>query len=171
LLNAASRVCNLPAIWQADTLHHGPIPNLKESHMNRSNLTVHIVAAALSVLGSAAQLGLVAAALAIAVASTGAHAAATPAAVVVRYGELDLSRPAAVALLYGRIDAAARKACGDAQRVGSHLATPNWLSCVSDSVERAVATVDQPELTAYHASRTSSPRATRNAPAQRNGRD
>ena len=44
--------------------------------MNRSNLTVHVVAAALSVLGSAAQLGLVAAALALSVASAGSHAAA-----------------------------------------------------------------------------------------------
>ena len=44
--------------------------------MNRSNLTVHIVAAALSVLSSAVQLGLVAGALAIAVASATPHAAA-----------------------------------------------------------------------------------------------
>lgn len=44
--------------------------------MNRSNLTVHVVAAALSVLGSAAQLGLVAAAVAVALANPGTHAAA-----------------------------------------------------------------------------------------------
>jgi hypothetical protein len=59
--------------------------------MARSKLTVRLVAAALSILGSAAQLGLVGTALALSVAA--AHAAA-PASRLVRYAELDLDHPA-----------------------------------------------------------------------------
>jgi UrcA family protein len=138
--------------------------------MNRSKLTVRIVAIALSVVGSAAQLGLVSAALALAVASAGAAVAGL--AQPIRYDDLDLARPAGVALLYGRIEAAARGVCGDAQRVGSHIVPAAWQECVTGAIDHAVAAVDRPALTAYHAERKAAARPTRTValPAQ-HGRD
>ncbi|MFO1402531.1 MAG: UrcA family protein [Steroidobacteraceae bacterium] len=120
--------------------------------MDRSTLTVRIVAAALSVVGSAIQLGLVAGALALSVAASSAHAAPTPAAALeVRYAELDLGHPAGIAALYGRIGAAARLVCGDAQPAGSRFTSPAWEACVAAATEDAVLAVDRPALTAYHA--------------------
>ena len=116
--------------------------------MNRTKLTVRLAAAALSVVGSAVQLGLVATALALSTAAS-VHAAA-PAALAVRYQELDLARPAGIAVLYRRIDAAARQVCGDATAAGSRFTAPAWRACVAAATERAVAEVDRPGLTAYH---------------------
>ena len=129
--------------------------------MNRSSVTVSIVAVLLSIIGSIAQLGAVAAAVAISVASTTA-AGATPARTV-RYADLDLAGPAGVAILYARIKAAGKAACGDAQWVGSRIVSSAWKACVATAVDRAVAQVDRPGLTAYHAARTGRPTALRTA--------
>jgi UrcA family protein len=129
--------------------------------MNRSDLTVRIVAVALSVVGSALQLGIVGAALALSVASATAAVAAPSQAV--RYDDLDLARPAGAAVLYDRIQHAARQVCGDAQRVGSRVVSPAWRVCMAGAVDRAVRAVDRPALSAYHAARTGVPRLIRTA--------
>lgn len=110
--------------------------------MNRTKLTVRLVAAALSVVGSAAQLGLVAAALALTAAASAQ--AAAPAALAVRYQELDLARPAGIAGLYRRIGAAARRACGAAQVAGNRFTSPAWQACVAAATERAEMAAFQP---------------------------
>ncbi len=137
--------------------------------MARSKLSVRLVAAVLSIVGSAAQLGLVGTALALSVAA--AHAAA-PASQLVRYAELDLDRPAGVVLLHGRIQAAAQNVCGNPQRSGSRLPSAVWRACVATTVARTVARVDHPALSAYHASRQGAAGVPRGAPlAARLGRD
>lgn len=129
--------------------------------MKRSSVTVSIVAVLLSILGSIAQLGIVAAAVAVSVASATATAA-TPARTV-RYDDLNLGGPAGVAILYARIQAAAAQVCGDAQRVGSRIVSTAWRACVATAVDRAVAQVDRPALTAYHEAKTGAPSLIRTA--------
>ena len=129
--------------------------------MNRSSLTVSIAVAILSIGGTA---------LAVPEATAGA-AAALPARVV-RFDDLNLGQPRGVAILYGRIQAAAGQVCGDAQRVGSRIVSTAWQVCVAKAVDRAVARVDRPALTAYHEARTGAPSLIRTAAvAQPNGRN
>jgi UrcA family protein len=127
--------------------------------MNRSSLTVSIAVAILSIGGTA---------LAVPEATAGA---ALPARVV-RFDDLNLGQPRGVAMLYGRIQAAAAQVCGDAQRVGSRIVSTAWQVCVAKAVDRAVAQVDRPALTAYHEARTGAPSLIRTAAvAQPNGRN
>ena len=120
--------------------------------MKAPAISVPVVAALLSILGSAVQAGIVALAVAISLAGTPA-VGATPSRAV-RYDDLNLSASAGVAVLYSRLESAATAVCGDAQRVGSHFVSAAWRDCVAGAVDRAVAQVDRPALTAYHAART-----------------
>lgn len=73
----------------------------------------------------------------------------------VRYGDLDLDKPAGVAQLYARLRVAAEQVCDARFRPGTLVVAPSWRTCVAGALEQAVAAVDQPALTAYHAANTS----------------
>jgi UrcA family protein len=68
----------------------------------------------------------------------------------VRFGDLNIDRPEGAAVLYRRIERAAGRVCGEPQLTGAYFTSPIWRSCVVQAVERAVAAVDRPALTAYH---------------------
>jgi len=76
--------------------------------------------------------------------------------VTVRFGDLNLEQPRGVAALYGRLRLAAAQACGEPQSPGEAFMSADWRACVAQAVERAVATVDRPALTAYHRKHTTS---------------
>jgi UrcA family protein len=83
-------------------------------------------------------------------------AKAGPRKVTVEYADLNLSNPQGVEQLYSRINAAAGQVCADP---GSK-SLGNWLQtriCTRQSIERAVAAVDLPALTALHAAKTGQP--------------
>jgi UrcA family protein len=72
---------------------------------------------------------------------------------LIGYADLDLSQDADVRRLYRRIRTAAREACG-----GSYLLAPvmsrGLKRCAEDATARAVARVNAPSLTRYHATLT-----------------
>ena len=77
----------------------------------------------------------------------------------VRYGDLDLDNPAGVAQLYVRLQVAAEKVCDSRFHPGTLVVSASWRTCVADALTQAVAAVDRPSVTAYHASNASLPDA------------
>lgn len=67
---------------------------------------------------------------------------------VVAYDRTALSDTAEVESLYARLETAAIKAC-QADLSGDPLAFYKMDACVEDTVARAIAEIDSPELTAY----------------------
>jgi UrcA family protein len=78
---------------------------------------------------------------------------AAPDAVKVSYADLDLRDPAGAERLYKRLDQTARQVCGSPTLANSAIIAPGYKACVVEAVERAVAEVDSPLLSAYHAAR------------------
>jgi UrcA family protein len=75
----------------------------------------------------------------------------------VRYADLDLGKEAGVANLYARLKNAAEQVCDlGLPSSALFLASPSR-ACVADALAQAVAAVDRPALTAYHAARASQP--------------
>jgi UrcA family protein len=66
----------------------------------------------------------------------------------VSYADLDLSTQAGAATLYSRIRGAARQVCGDEGT--SYTDHAIWKGCFKRAVGDAVATVNNPRLTALH---------------------
>jgi UrcA family protein len=71
----------------------------------------------------------------------------------VSYRDLNLANPQGAAALYRRITRAAEEVCGPAEQTGSLLPRPGFRECVRRAIAEAVAKVDRPELSAYHAQR------------------
>jgi UrcA family protein len=69
----------------------------------------------------------------------------------VRYDDLDLGGNAGIAQLYGRLRSAAETVCDTGYRPQTLFLVPGWRACVTGALEQAVAEVDRPALTAYHA--------------------
>jgi len=69
----------------------------------------------------------------------------------VRYGDLDLATISGASTLYGRIQGAARFVCGQEGR--SLLAQQQYRACIRQAVSDAVATVDNPNLSALYEGR------------------
>lgn len=69
----------------------------------------------------------------------------------VSYRDLNLANPQGAAALYRRIKHAAQEVCGPAEQAGSRLPRPGYSECVQRAIADAVAKVDRPELSAYHA--------------------
>lgn len=95
------------------------------------------------------------AALLIAAGPSALPASAPPAAqsersMTVGFADLNLSQPAAAATLYHRIKVAADRVCGPRELSGWHFASMEYYHCVKAAVDRAVTTLDRPELNAYH---------------------
>jgi len=79
-----------------------------------------------------------------------------PRKITVQYADLNLSSAQGVERLYFRITAAASQVCAVS---GSRL-LQHWLQariCTNQSIERAVAAVDLPALTALHTAKTGQP--------------
>jgi UrcA family protein len=77
----------------------------------------------------------------------------------VRYADLDLDSAAGVAELYARLQVAAEKVCDSRFHPGTHVVSASWRTCVAEALTQAVAAVDRPAVTAYHASNASLPDA------------
>lgn len=71
----------------------------------------------------------------------------------VSYRDLNLTNPKGAAALYWRITRAAQEVCGPAELAGSRFPRPGYRECVQRAIAEAVAKVDSPELSAYHAKR------------------
>ena len=69
---------------------------------------------------------------------------------IVHFGDLNVNNPQGASALYRRIRHAALGVCGDPHLPDSRITSRVWERCVSQSIDRAVAAVDQPALTAYH---------------------
>ncbi len=97
-------------------------------------------------IASALRLAVFAATLALPVS---AQAAAYQ--VVVHYGDLKLSNAAGAQSLLLRLKAAARQACGGTVGRGELRILRDYHTCLNASLDRAVATVDAPMVSAlYH---------------------
>lgn len=68
----------------------------------------------------------------------------------VHFSSSSFDRPSTVAALYHRIAYAADQVCGPRTLTGSYATTPGYRRCYADAVARAIARVDQPQLTAYY---------------------
>jgi len=91
--------------------------------------------------------------LSIAMLAGGVAVADEPQKAVVSFGDLDLSRDVGVATLYRRIEFAADKVCVayEGKAIGKHVLHHN---CIQDATNRAIADINVPALTSYHAART-----------------
>ncbi|MEQ8936947.1 MAG: UrcA family protein [Amphiplicatus sp.] len=75
----------------------------------------------------------------------------------IAFDRADLADPEAVAALYAEIEAAARKEC-KRDLLGSPFGFYLLDECVKESVSRAVADADAPELAAYAAGESAEPK-------------
>ena len=67
---------------------------------------------------------------------------------VVRFSDLNLDQPRDVARLYIRVSSAAENVCGP-RSMGGYFPTAGYVACYSDAVNRAVARIDRPSVSAY----------------------
>jgi UrcA family protein len=72
----------------------------------------------------------------------------------VHYGDLDLDNTAGIAALHARLQVAAEKVCDSRFQPGTLVVSTSWRTCVADALTQAVAAVDRPAVTAYHAANT-----------------
>jgi UrcA family protein len=82
--------------------------------------------------------------------ATGSSSQDDQRSVVIRYADLDLAGPEGAAKLYRRIRAAAALVCGPRASPGSLSESPAYRKCFNTAVDRGVAQVHQPALTAWH---------------------
>jgi UrcA family protein len=67
----------------------------------------------------------------------------------VQVADLNLDHPADVAVLYERINLAAEQVCHQRALNGSYVLSPTYNRCVSDTVEKVVASVNRAPLTSF----------------------
>jgi UrcA family protein len=72
---------------------------------------------------------------------------------VVSLKKINFNRPGEVAALYRHITYAADRVCGPHAVPGFHFDSPRYIRCYDKAVDTAVASLDRPELTAYHQQR------------------
>jgi UrcA family protein len=77
--------------------------------------------------------------------------------VKVSYADLDITTGKGSAVLYGRIRRAASRVCAPLPAPREIRRYQQWKECQSSAISNAVATVNQPVLTAMHRSRTGQP--------------
>jgi UrcA family protein len=81
--------------------------------------------------------------------STTASAQDDP-SVTVHFADLDLKNQRAVLRLYHRIEVAAQTLCRPVAVGGPEIDTRVYHECVDDAVERAIARLDRPTVSAYY---------------------
>lgn len=83
------------------------------------------------------------------IATAGTPVADTP-SVVVKYGDLNLASQAGIARLHKRISNAAESVCGQLEsRIFGLQAA--YRECVAEAIEKGIATVDNANLSQFHA--------------------
>jgi UrcA family protein len=73
--------------------------------------------------------------------------------VMVNYGDVNLATLAGATTLYQRLEAAARSVCGE--RGHSFAEMRDWQACYQGAIDGAVASVNNPMLSALHRERSS----------------
>jgi UrcA family protein len=73
----------------------------------------------------------------------------------VRYTDLDLDKEAGVANLHARLRNAAEQVCSLGSGPSALILSSNERACVTAALGQAVANIDRPALTAYHAAKAS----------------
>jgi UrcA family protein len=106
-----------------------------------SRLNISVIAAALALT-------------ALACPAATAHAQVQAGSLRVSYDDLNLSSPKGAETLMRRLNAAADKVCGWRPSPRQLRAVIRFKACMNDSVSRAVAEVNSPQLTALHTGRT-----------------
>jgi UrcA family protein len=74
---------------------------------------------------------------------------------LVRFNDLNLDKPRDVARLHSRITLAADRVCGPRSFAGYYNKTADYEICYSDAIDRAVAHIDRPSVTASFRHRSS----------------
>ncbi len=82
------------------------------------------------------------------IAATQAEGNDVPRSETVRYGDLDLNNQQGAVTLYRRLHNAAADVCSDPAE-DKYSSVPHYQHCVEQAIGEAVASVDQPALTAY----------------------
>jgi UrcA family protein len=67
----------------------------------------------------------------------------------VHLADLNLERPGDVAVMYERINSAAEQVCRQRALNGSYVISPRYEHCVSDTVEKVVASINRAPLTSF----------------------
>jgi UrcA family protein len=88
-----------------------------------------------------------------------ANETATPAesSIRVKIRDLDLSKPEGVATLYQRIERSARLVCTDSSSPWDAGRVATMQRCYEAAIQDAVSAINQPQLTAFHQSKTGKP--------------
>jgi UrcA family protein len=69
----------------------------------------------------------------------------------VSFADLNLTTDQGIAALYGRLQAAASSVCGPQPSAREIMQSTDWANCRRGAIDRAIAKVDHPALTAlYH---------------------
>jgi UrcA family protein len=79
---------------------------------------------------------------------------AANASAIVQLGDLNLDRPADVAAMYERINSAAEQVCRQRALNGAYVISPRYEHCVTDTVEKVVASINRAPLTSFSRQRT-----------------
>jgi UrcA family protein len=75
----------------------------------------------------------------------------------VKYRDLDLTKAQSVATLYQRIERSARLVCTDSSSPYDASNVETFQRCYRAAIQQAVASVNQPQLTALHRAKTEKP--------------
>jgi len=99
--------------------------------------------------------GIAASAFALSLASPALHAHntimdRTELSTNVHFEDLNLDQPSDVATLYRRISSAAARVCGSRATTWIYYTLTEYQSCVTDTMQQAVARVNRPQLTSYY---------------------
>lgn len=87
----------------------------------------------------------------------GEPAASTEPNIKVKFRDLDLSKPEGAATLYQRIERSARLVCTDSSSPYDAGRVETFQRCYQGAIQDAVASIDQPLLTALHRAKSSEP--------------
>lgn len=83
--------------------------------------------------------------------------ASTEPNITVKFRDLDLSKPEGVAALYQRIERSARLVCKDSSSPYDAGRVETFERCYQSAIEDAVASINQPQLTAFHRAKAEKP--------------
>ena len=72
----------------------------------------------------------------------------------VHVADLNLDRPADVAVMFERISLAAQQVCHQRALDGSYVISPRYDRCVTDTVDKVVASINRAPLTSFSRQRT-----------------
>ena len=86
-----------------------------------------------------------------------ADEASSEPSIKVKFRDLDLSKPEGAAALYQRIERSARLVCTDSSSPYDAGRVDTFKRCYEAAIQDAVASINQPQLTALHRAKTEKP--------------